>query len=248
MSMSVLSNSKHEHFAQFVAEGLSPLDAYGRAGYSGAGAQQSASRLLRNANISRRIKELRKQITEGVIAKVVLDRTQRIAILEERVRRKLALSDARAVMYAHELGEDRTLLVANAAEEKLRRAEGFGDPPAEVLLSLKKRLPPAEGAVVPEFPKLLHHPGYPIGGATGLLVKDYRGKNAEQVIWKMDTGTESSIRDDLKQIAIEEGTWNEKREPTPTERPPTTYNILFVAAPPRDANGRLILTPATTQK
>jgi hypothetical protein len=249
MNMSVLSSSKHEHFAQLVAKGVSPIDAYVQAGYAKSGARQSAHRLLHGADISRRIKELRRQISEGVVAKVVLDRTQRIAILEERVRRKLALSDARAVMYAHELGEDRTLLVANAAEEKLRRAEGFGDPPAEVLLSLKyKRLPPAEGAVVPEFPKLLHHPGYPIGGATGLLVKDYRGKNAEQVIWKMDTGTESSIRDDLKQIAIEEGTWNEKREPTPAERPPTTYNILFVAAPPRDANGRLILTPATTQK
>jgi hypothetical protein len=62
----------------------------------------------------------------------------------------------------------------------------------------------------------------------------------------MDTGTESSIRDDLKQIANEEGTWNEKREPTPTEPPPTTYSILFVAAPPRDENGRLILANPTS--
>ena len=39
------------------------------------------------------------------------------------------------------------------------------------------------------------HPGYPNGAATGLLVKDYRGKDANQVIWKLDSALESRIAD-----------------------------------------------------
>ena len=49
-------------------------------------------------------------------------------------------------------------------------------------------------------------------GATGMLVKDYRGKNAEQEIWKFDGALVSQINDTLKQAAIEEGQWTEKRE------------------------------------
>jgi hypothetical protein len=51
-----------------------------------------------------------------------------------------------------------------------------------------------------------------LGGATGLLVKDYRGKNAEQEIWRFDAGLISQINDTMKQAAIEEGQWTEKRD------------------------------------
>ena len=50
------------------------------------------------------------------------------------------------------------------------------------------------------------------GGSTGLLVKDYRGKDANQVVWKFDAALEARIADNLKQAAIEEGQWTEKRE------------------------------------
>ena len=43
------------------------------------------------------------------------------------------------------------------------------------------------------------------GGATGMLVKDYRGKNAEQEIWKLDAALLSQINATMKQAAIEEG-------------------------------------------
>jgi hypothetical protein len=33
-----------------------------------------------------------------------------------------------------------------------------------------------------KYPKVLHHPAYPIGVASGLLVKDYRAKNAEHSV------------------------------------------------------------------
>jgi Terminase small subunit len=50
------------------------------------------------------------------------------------------------------------------------------------------------------------------GGSTGLLVKDYRGKDANQEVWKFDAALESKIMEALKQAAIEEGQWTEKRE------------------------------------
>src|ERR1700694_3557030 len=50
------------------------------------------------------------------------------------------------------------------------------------------------------------------GGATGMLVKDYRGKNAEQEIWKFDAALVAQTCDVLKQAAIEEGQWTEKRD------------------------------------
>jgi hypothetical protein len=53
-----------------------------------------------------------------------------------------------------------------------------------------------------------HH----LGGATGMLVKDYRGKNAEQEIWKFNGSLVAQINDVLKQAAIEEGQWTEKRD------------------------------------
>ena len=56
------------------------------------------------------------------------------------------------------------------------------------------------------------HPGFPIGGSTGLLMKDYRGKNAEQVIWKFDASLESKLFECLKQAAIEEGQWGQKQK------------------------------------
>jgi hypothetical protein len=49
------------------------------------------------------------------------------------------------------------------------------------------------------------------GGATGLLVKDYRGKNAEQEVWRFDAGLVAQINQVLKQAAIEEGQWTYKR-------------------------------------
>ena len=56
------------------------------------------------------------------------------------------------------------------------------------------------------------HPGYPNGAATGLLVKDYRGKDANQEVWKFDSALEARLAEDLKQAAIEEGQWTEKRD------------------------------------
>jgi hypothetical protein len=58
--------------------------------------------------------------------------------------------------------------------------------------------------------RAIEYAEYP-GGATGMLVREYRGKNAEQEIWKFDAALVSRINATLKQAAIEEGQWTEKR-------------------------------------
>ena len=60
--------------------------------------------------------------------------------------------------------------------------------------------------------RLRDRSGYPNGAATGLLVKDYRGKDANQEVWKFDSALEARLAEDLKQAAIEEGQWTEKRD------------------------------------
>jgi hypothetical protein len=47
----------------------------------------------------------------------------------------------------------------------------------------------------PEYPKIMVHPGYPNGAGTGMLAKDFRGKNAEQVVWKFDASLEGKLMD-----------------------------------------------------
>ena len=119
-------------------------------------------------------------------------------------------------MYAEQKDEGFEFTVANRDEEAMAIEEGCRarpifveppPPPAGDREDLPKEPPPP-----PEYPKTMIHPGYPNGAATGLLMKDFRGKNAEQVIWKFDSGLESRLADNLKQAAIEEGQWTEKRD------------------------------------
>ena len=67
--MPALSNPRHEHFAVLVAGGVPPTQAYLAAGFSGKGAAQSASRLVRVAAVANRIAELRNR-NEGRVRNV----------------------------------------------------------------------------------------------------------------------------------------------------------------------------------
>jgi hypothetical protein len=196
--MPVLPNSKHERFAQSIMKGLTATAAYVSAGYAKASARKNAPRLMSNDVILSRISELKNVISQGVVASEIRKRSWRVQPLQDWADDMLALRAARKVMYANQMGEGRTLKVNNAAEEKQAIAEGF-----------------SELAIAPAgdlYPKALFHPGYPNGGATGMLVKDYRGKNAEQEVWRFDAALVEKFLNTLKQAAIEEGQWTEKRE------------------------------------
>ena len=151
--MPVLANSRHEHFAQSVATGLSIVRAYTSAGYSKNSAASNAARIRGNEGVSARIADLKTTNAEGVVKFGIWNRSARLHVLQNQLDGMLNLQRARAFEYSD-------------------------------------------------------HPG----GATGTLVKDYRGKNAEQEIWKFDAALVAMITNTLKQAAIKEGQWTEKRQ------------------------------------
>jgi hypothetical protein len=152
--MPVLGNIKHEQFALLVVKGVSATKAYVSAGYSPKGAQQSAARLLSNAEVSSRVRELEETVSAATIALEIRKRSARVKVLQEQLDGMLAVQQARRALYA----------------------------------------------------------GDKHGGGTGQLAKDYRGKLADQVVWKFDAALVTQIAAVLKQAAIEEGQWTEKRE------------------------------------
>jgi hypothetical protein len=52
------------------------------------------------------------------------------------------------------------------------------------------------------------------GGASGLLCRDYKGKNADTAVYKVDTGLLSEFREHEKQVAVELGQWQEAQAPS----------------------------------
>jgi hypothetical protein len=211
--MAVLTSSKYERFAQLVAQGVSPTKAYLQAGYSKANAHSNASRLSQNELVLARIKELKTVVAERVVAAEIRRRNWRVHILQTRLDGMLQLSQSRATMYAEAKSEGHKFEVNDRDAELLALEEGCTE------LDLPEPLPPpgadwkdAPPPPPPAYPKTMVHPGYSVGGGTGMLVKDFRGKDANQEIWKFDGGLEAKIFECLKQAAIEEGQWNEKRD------------------------------------
>jgi phage terminase small subunit len=174
--MPVLAHPKHEQFAQSVAKGITATGAYISAGYSKAGAAASASRLMTNANVSARIRELKTATAASVVKVEIRKRSARVQVGQNIVDRLCRLREARALQYAD-------------------------------------------------------HPG----GATGMLVKEYRGKNGQQEIWKFDAALVSQINATLKQAAIEEGQWSEKREMSGSLTPISVFRARLAAGRQRVA-------------
>jgi hypothetical protein len=81
--MPELPNPKHEKFAQNIARGLSPTEAYISAGYSRKGAHASAARLLHNATICTRLQALRSAMTASFLQLAITERDQRLIALQE---------------------------------------------------------------------------------------------------------------------------------------------------------------------
>lgn len=176
--MPVLANSKHEHFAQGVAKGLSATRAYTSAGYSSKGATASSTRLLANASVRARIVELQQTLSDAVIALEISARNARVQALQDR-------------------WDLMRQVIRERAEYYTRTDDAY------------------DGAVA--------------GGTTGLLVKDYKGRNADQPIYKVDTGLLEELRAHEKQAAEELGQWTEKREFSSEEGGPlTSITVTFV--------------------
>lgn len=91
--MPILSNTRHERFAQELARGRSSTEAYKEAGYDceGSSAWSAASRLSRNVQVSARVRELqiggaeRAMLTEEWVISRLMSNVER-ALQAEEVR------------------------------------------------------------------------------------------------------------------------------------------------------------------
>jgi hypothetical protein len=116
--------------------------------------------LRENEGVSARIKELQTVVAERVVSAEVRRSSWRVQILQNRLDKMLALSEARAVMYAEELGESHQFQVADRVAEFGRDRRGM--PRAAGLRAgapvdwADIERPPAP----PEYPKTMVHPGY----------------------------------------------------------------------------------------
>ena len=54
------------------------------------------------------------------------------------------------------------------------------------------------------------------GGSSGLLVKTYKGKDADTAVYRFDAALVEQMNATCKQVAIEIGQWSEKRNVTMT--------------------------------
>jgi phage terminase small subunit len=82
--MPVLSNHRHEQFAQSLAGGLTATEAYVAAGYEKSGARQNVSRLLRRPDIMARVQELQSSMAAGVIRPEIRQLDARMQALQDR--------------------------------------------------------------------------------------------------------------------------------------------------------------------
>ena len=96
--MAVLDNSRHERFAQLIANGLSGAEAYREAGYkvSANVSSVNASRLLKDARVAARIAELQENrakaldvATAKAAEKLEISRTWVISKLVENANRAM---------------------------------------------------------------------------------------------------------------------------------------------------------------
>ena len=103
-----LKQHKYECFAQAVARGISPGEAYTSAGYSKKGARQSAQRLLKKPAVRLRIDEIRAELQKAVNERIIsgeakmgaeiplATRDEQVRIKSERHQALLRIVKARA--------------------------------------------------------------------------------------------------------------------------------------------------------
>ena len=71
--MAVLHNPRHEQFAQLVASGKTPAEAYVAAGYAAKTAYTCGPRLLKTASVRARVAELQRTVAQAATTAVALD-------------------------------------------------------------------------------------------------------------------------------------------------------------------------------
>lgn len=139
--MPVLSNQRHEQFAQALAKGKSAADAYVNAGYRAS--RSAASRLSTNVNIERRVAELQEKVADKagwtaadrlIGLKTIYDATKggdprtAIAAINEANRMQGSHAPAKHQHSGPNGGPIPTVDLTNATDEDLERLEALFGP------------------------------------------------------------------------------------------------------------------------
>lgn len=120
--MPILSNQRHEIFAQGVAKGMSATAAYVDAGYSENGADAGAARLLSFVRVKDRVHEIQTgavRRTEITIARV-LEEYAKLAFLDIRN----AFSEDGNLLEVYELDDNTAAAIAGIEFEEIFAREG----------------------------------------------------------------------------------------------------------------------------
>jgi len=72
--MQSLNHPRHEHYAQLVAAGQSPAEAYAATGYKGTTAYTCGPRLLKRAEVQTRVTELQQTVAQGAVTRAEICR------------------------------------------------------------------------------------------------------------------------------------------------------------------------------
>jgi phage terminase small subunit len=94
--MPILSNPRHERFAQACARGVNASKAYVDAGYRRTGARQNGFRLSSRPDIAARVRELQTIGAEEAIAAEISKRNVRLQGLQDTINRLEAIIDVRS--------------------------------------------------------------------------------------------------------------------------------------------------------
>ena len=81
--MGLLNNPRQEHFAQLVATGQSPAQAYAAAGYEEKTAYTCGPRLLKQPEVRSRVTELQQTVAQTSVRRVALNRERVMNRLSE---------------------------------------------------------------------------------------------------------------------------------------------------------------------
>ena len=135
--MAILTNQRHERFAQLVATGESGAGAYGEVyGRKGAVADANASRLLRNAKVRARIAELQQKAAEKAVLTLARKRELLREMAEgERPTKRIEDADGPTDVYEAVKAIE---LDAKLAGEFKEKVEVTMDALTEALLAIRK--------------------------------------------------------------------------------------------------------------
>ena len=87
--MAALKNPRHEQFAELVASGRAPSEAYSSVGFSKKTAYTCGPRLVRQASVQARIAELQQVIAKTTVMRAEIDRGYVLAGLRKNYERAL---------------------------------------------------------------------------------------------------------------------------------------------------------------